>query len=191
MYTRSEIRHACYRAKNDAATEKNREVLALVEPLLNETQRWANFSEVWDVIVTKNKEIKVVYPESNYDFIHTTLLKAQLFKELGKQFEDLNDREYSLVVQIDQLMLDGVMTWENYNKAWGIVTDPSTNSIKTTLYNAPTNQIEVTAEMIEASKKDADGSPLKQQEPNVLMAEPMSAEQKSAFEKFLANQYKG
>jgi hypothetical protein len=193
MYTRSEIRHSCYRAKNGAATEKNRTILALVEPLLESHQRYENFAEVWDVIVTKNKEIKIVYPETDKDFIHSTLLKAQLYVEMGKSLEDMSDREYSLVMQIEQLMLEKVMTWENYNKVWGIVVDPSTNSIKTAMYNVPSNQIEVTAEMIEASKKDADGNPFTPATlpTTVVEANPMDAAQKKAFEEFLAKKYKG
>ena len=48
QYTRSEIRHACYRAKNGLITEKIAPILSLVEPLLEEHQNWDNFSKVWD-----------------------------------------------------------------------------------------------------------------------------------------------
>lgn len=191
MYQRSEIRHACYRAKKNAATEKNREILALIEPLLESHQRWDNFAEVWDVIVTKDKTLKIVYPETDQDYIHSTLLRAQLFAEMGKNFDDLDDRAFSLVTQVQQLMLDGVMTWDNYNKVWGVIVDKSTNSIKTSMYNVKSNQIEVTAEMIEASKKDADGSPLNTQEPTVVEAKPMDEQQRKMFEEFLAKKYKG
>jgi len=194
MYTRSEIRHACYRAKNKAVSEKNKPILALVEPLMQHNHRWDNFSEVWDVIVTKNKEIKIVYPETNYDYIHTTILKAQLYDEMGKSMEDLDDRALSLFMQVDQIMLNGVMSLANYSKSWGVVVDPSTNSIKTQLYNVSSNQIEVTPEMIEASKKDADGnafSEKKEQESNVLEMKPMDDAQRKAFEEFLAKKYKG
>ena len=194
MFSRSEIRHACYRAKNNRVSEKNREILALVEPLMQHNHRWDNFAEVWDVIVTKDKQIKIVYPETNQDYIHTTLLKAALFVEMGRPLDDLDDRAFSLVSQVEQLMLDGVMTWANYNTVWGVVVDPSTNSIKTTMYNLKSTQIEVTAEMIEASKKDADGSAFtekQEQPPTVLEMKPMDEAQRKAFEEFLAQKYKG
>lgn len=192
MFSRSEIRHACYRAKNKVATARNREILALVEPLMQHNHRWDNFAEVWDVIVTRDKEIKIVYPETNYDYIHTTLLKAVLYVELGRPFDDLDDRAFSLVTQVEQLMLDGVMTWANYNTVWGVVVDPSTNSIKTTMYNVKPSQIEVTAEMIEASKKDADGSAFTSSQEvatTTLEMKSMDEAQRKAFEEFLATKH--
>lgn len=192
MYTRSEIRHACYRAKNNAATEKNLEILKHVEPLLQTHHRWDNFAEVWDVIIGKGGVIKIVYPETNSDYIHSTLLKAQLYVEMGKNFEDLDDRAFSLVNQVEQLMLDGVMTWENYNKVWGIEVDSQYKALKTVLYNTKSSQIEVTEEMIEASKKDADGSAFgAAQASNVLEAKPMEDHLQKMFEEFLAKKYKG
>ena len=191
MYTRSEIRHSCYRAKNNAVTEKNRVILDLVEPLMQHNHRWDNFAEVWDVMVTKENQIKIVYPETNYDYIHSTLLKATLYNEMGRSFTDLDDRAYSLVVQVEQIMLDGIMTWENYNTVWGVEVDITTNSIRTRMYNTKSTQIEVTQEMIEASKKDADGSAFSVPTSNVLETSPMSKEQQKDFEEFLAKRNKG
>lgn len=191
MYNRSEIRHACYRAKNNAISEKNRIILDIVEPMLDRHQRWENFGEVWDVALSKDKQIKIVYPETDYDFIHTVLLKAALYTEMGKSLQDLADREYNLVLQVEHLMLEGVMTWENYNKKWGVVVDKTTNSISTKMYNVSSGQIEVTQEMIEASKKDADGSAFSEKTANILEVKPMDPEQQKAFEEFLAKKYKG
>jgi len=191
MYTRSEIRHACYRAKNNAVTEKNRVILDLVEPLMMHNHRWDNFAVVWDVMVTKDDQIKIVYPETNYDYIHSTLLKAALYNEMGRSFTDLDDRAYSLVMQVEQIMLDGIMTWENYNTVWGVEVDSATNSLRTRMYNVKSTQIEVTQEMIEASKKDADGSAFSEPQTTVLEMTPMSEGQKKAFEEFLAKRNKG
>lgn len=195
MYSRSEIRHACFRAKNKVATEKNKQILSLIEPMLEIHQRWENFSDVWDVIVTKDKQIKIVTPEKDKDFIHTTLLKASLYKELGKDFTDLEDREYNIVVQVEQIMLDKIMNWSNYNKTWGVVFDEISNVLKTVQYNVNSNQITVTQEMIEASKKDADGNPFigeeAEKEQVALELKPMDEYQKKQFEEFLAKKYKG
>lgn len=191
MYQRSEIRHACYRAKNGSVMENNKEILARVEPLLEIHQNWKNFGEVWDVIVTKSSDIKIVYPETNHDFIHRTLLKAQLYSELGKPFTDLDDRAYSLTQQVEQLMLNDIMTWENYNTVWGVAINGEINSIKTVLYNSKPSQIEVTDDMIEASKKEADGSAFSEQKPNILQLQQMNETQTKAFEDFIARKYKG
>jgi hypothetical protein len=153
--------------------------------------RWDNFAVVWDVMVTKDDQIKIVYPETNYDYIHSTLLKAALYNEMGRSFTDLDDRAYSLVMQVEQIMLDGIMTWENYNTVWGVEVDSATNSLRTRMYNVKSTQIEVTQEMIEASKKDADGSAFSEPQTTVLEMTPMSEGQKKAFEEFLAKRNKG
>lgn len=189
MYSRSEFRHACYRAKKGAATSENRQVLALIEPLMEPQHRWENFASEWDVIVTKDNQVKIVFPEKSYDFIHSTLLKAALYDEMGKSFSDLSDREFNIVMQIEQLMLDGVMTWSNYNSLWGVTLDSANNHIKTVMYSKGSSQIEVSEDMIKASMKDADGNPLSQPETNILETKPMTAEQKQQFEEFLARKY--
>jgi hypothetical protein len=191
MFKRSEIRHACYRAKKGLITESVQPILASVEPLLGPGQRWENFGKEWDVIITADKKLCIIKPETDYDFIHSTLVEAALYKRQGVDFDSFSDRQLSIINQVELLMLDGIMSWENYNKAWGVTIERDTNQLRTRQYNVKSTQIEVTEEMIQASKKDADGSVLTRQEPNVLEAEPMSAEQKRMFEEFLAKKYKG
>lgn len=189
MYTRSEIRHACFRAKNNAATEENKKVLAIVEPLLDVHQRWENFGTVWDVLLDSNSNIIIIKPETDYDFIHTTCIEASLYKKNGIKFDSFSDRQKNIIVTVETLMLDNLMSWESYGKAWGVEIDQSTKTIKTRLYNVRSSQIEVTDEMIKSSMKDADGSAFTEKEENVLEAKPMNAEQQKAFEEFLAKKY--
>ena len=190
MYTRSELRHACYRAKKGVATEKNQLLLDLIKPLLQPHQRWENFSKVWDILVSKSGDIKVIKPETNYDYIHNTLLEASLYAKQGIDFDSFDDNQMNIIEQVEILMLDNIMSWKNYNRVWGVEIDPELKTLKTKLYNVDPGQIEVTQEMIEASKKDADGNPLSaQQEPNVLEMKPMSDAQSKAFEEFLAKKY--
>lgn len=189
MYRRSEIRHACFRAKKNAATEENKKVLAIVEPLLDVHQRWENFGTVWDVLLDSNSNIIIIKPETDYDFIHTTCIEASLYKKNGIKFDSFSDRQKNIIVTVETLMLDNLMSWESYGKAWGVEVDQSTKTIKTRLYNVRSSQIEVTDEMIKSSMKDADGSAFTEKEENVLEAKPMNAEQQKAFEEFLAKKY--
>jgi hypothetical protein len=184
MYSRSDVRHACFRAKKNVASENNKIILQQVEKLLIPGQRWDNFTKVWDLLVDKTGKIVIIKPETDYDFVHSTCLEASLYFRKNMGFDDFSDRQRNIVLIVETLMLDNLMSWDNYGKAWGVEIEPVTNILKTKLYNVTSKQVEVTPEMITASMKDADGSPLS--EPKVLEAKPMTPEQKEAFEEFLA-----
>lgn len=189
MYTRSELRHACFRAKKGAATEKNQPFLDIIQPLLKVHERWENFGKVWDILISKSGDVKIVKPETNYDFIHSTLIEASLYTRQKISFDCFDDRQSGIISQVEALMLDNLMTWENYNKVWGVELDPTLKTLRTKMYNVDPGQIEVTEQMIEASKKDADGSALSTPEPNVLEMKTMTDEQSKEFEAFLAKKY--
>lgn len=190
MYTRSELRHACFRAKKGAVLDKHQPLLDILQPLLKPYQQWKNFSTVWDILVGSSGEIKIVKPETNYDYIHSTLLEASLYAKQGVDFDSFDDRQMNVITQVQILMLDNIMNWKNYNKVWGVELDPELKVLKTKLYNIDPKQKAVTQEMIEASKKDADGTAMSlPPEPNVLEMRPMNEEQSRIFEQFLARQY--
>ena len=189
MYSRSELRHACYRAKNNAVSEQQKPIVEMIEALLSPGQRFENFTELWDILVTKTSVIKIVKPEANYDFIHSTLLEAAIYAKQNSSFDALEDRQLNIIAQVEALMLGDLMSWHNYNKTWGVELDPTLKTLKTKLYNIDTKQKEVTAEMIEASKKDADGSVMTLSQPNVLEMKTMTDEQAKSFEAFLAKKY--
>lgn len=190
MYTRSELRHACFRAKKGAISEKHQPLLDVLTPLLKPYQKWENFSTVWDILVTGSGDVKIVKPETDYDYIHNTLLEASLYARQGIDFDSFDDRQMNIIIQVQSIMLDNIMSWSNYNKVWGVEVDLELKIIKTKLYNLKPAQKEVTQEMIEASKKDADGAPMTAiPQPNVLEMKPMTEEQSRAFEEFLAKKY--
>lgn len=190
MYTRSELRHACFRAKKGAVTEKNQPLLDIIQPLLQVHQRWENFTKEWDILVTNSGEVKIIKPETNYEYVHNTLLEAALYAKQGIDFDSFDDRQMNIINQVEILMLDNIMKWANYNRVWGVEIDPELKTMRTKLYNVDPKQIEVTQEMITASMKDADGNPLSPpKEPNVLEMKPMTDEQNKAFEEFLAKKY--
>lgn len=189
MYSRSELRHVCYRAKNKAVSEQQKPIVEFIESLLEVGQRFENFTELWDILVAKNGDVKIVKPESDYDFVHSTLIEASLYARQKISFDCFDDRQTSIVTQVEVLMLENLMTWTNYNKVWGVVLDPKLKTLSTKMYNVDPRQLEVTEQMIEASKKDADGSALSTPEPNVLEVKTMTDEQSKEFEAFLAKKY--
>lgn len=192
MITRSDLRNACYRAKKGVAQDKHRPLLDMIEPLLDVHQRWENFPAVWDVMV-KGDEVKIITPETDYDYIHSTILEASLLDRKGISFDSFDDRQANIITIVQILMLDGIMTWENYNKDWGVKIDPELKQLQTVMYKVKPSQIQVTDEMIKASMKDADGNPLSEQQATEteLEIKLMSAKQRKEFEKFLAEKQEG
>ena len=188
MITRSEIRHACYRAKNNAATEKNLELLSIVEPLLHPHQRWENFADVWDIIYT-NGEVKSVSPEVDLEYIKTVCQEKSI--EVKYNIDEASiktdERKENVITIVESKMLDGKMTWENYGQKWGVEIDPVLKAINTKLYHE-VSQKAVTVEMIEASKISLDSAPYigEQAVETEMEAKPMTPEQQAAFEAFLA-----
>jgi hypothetical protein len=190
MTTRSEYRNACFRAKKNVLADKQLPLIEEIKVLMEPHQHWSNFSVEWDIMINKDKQLSIITPESNYDYAHNTLLEASLLFRKDIPFDDFDDRQMNIVNIIDSLMLDGVMTWGNYNKVWGIALDPVTKQFSTLLYKETKNQLDVTDEMIKASMKDADGSAFTSPKTEtVLEANPMDVAQQKAFEEFLAKKY--
>jgi hypothetical protein len=192
MITRSDLRNACYRAKKNVAEPRHQALLDMILPLLAEHQRWDNFPSVWDLLI-KGDEIKIITPESDFDYIHNTLLEISLYTKKGMfEISELDDRQLNIYTIVDIIMLEGVMKWETYNKTWGVAIDPELNQIRTIQYNVKSSQIEVTDEMIQSSMKDADGNALTaipSIPETVFDMKPMEDSQKGAFEEFLKRKY--
>jgi len=189
MYKRSELRHSCFRAKKGTATEENKKVLESIEPLLKVGQTFKNFSDVWDILIDPKGKIVIIKPEVNYDYIHSTCIEASLYKKQGIDFDSFDDRQMNIITIVESQMLEGVTSWENYNRIWGVEVDKVLKFIKTKVFKATQLQIEVTEEMINASMKEE--VPVQVEEtPVQLSAELMSQETKNAFEEFLAKKYK-
>jgi hypothetical protein len=189
MYSRSELRHVCFRAKNNAVSDQQKSIKEMIESLLSVGQRFENFTTLWDVLVTKSGDVKIIKPETDYDYIHSTLIEASLYTRQKISFDCFDDRQSNIITQVESLMLENLMNWENYNRVWGVELDPTLKTMKTKLYNVDPRQKQVTDEMIEASKKDADGSALSTPVPNVLETKPMTDQQAKEFEAFLAKKY--
>jgi hypothetical protein len=188
---RSDVRYACTRAKNGNASGEFQLILDQVKALLAPHQRWDNFKTVWDVLIDRSGGIVIIKPETDFNYIHSTCLEASFIAKKGLSFLDLTERQANIVTIVEASMLDSLMTWENYNNAWGIEVDQDLKSIKTKLYNVQDNQITVTDEMIEASKKTPEGitAPIEER-PVTLTAQPMTDEQIKTFNKMLKSKSK-
>jgi hypothetical protein len=149
--TRSDIRHACYRAKNNQPA--NMEALTLVEAKLVKGEKWETFAVEWDVLLTASGDIVIIKPEIDYDFVHSTCLEAALYKKKGLEW-DFDQRATNVLQIVELNMLDN-MKWAEYNKTWGVYIDYELKKIHTKSFR--TKQNVVTADMIEASKK-SDGA---------------------------------
>lgn len=156
MYKRSDIRYACTRAKNKNAAADHQPILNEVSKLLKSHQRWENFKTTWDLLVDKDNNIVIIDPETDRDFVHSTCLEYS-FSIKNNIPASFTDRQNNIISIVDAMMLDGKMSWNNYNKTWGVEIDYETKMIKTKMYNIPSNQITVTPEMIKASMKEPEG----------------------------------
>jgi hypothetical protein len=67
----------------------------------------------------------------------------------------MDSRKQNIITIVDILMLDGKMTWENFEAVWGVGFDAQIKMIYTKMF-VPTTQKTVTEEMIQASKISKD-----------------------------------
>jgi hypothetical protein len=151
--TRSEVRHALFRMKSGLPRSECQHIYDTVEPMIPGGESWATFSTNWDVLV-HHDEIQVVKPEVDYDFIHNTCLEFAMCKKHGVDM-DMTSRQNNIIQIVEASMLEGKMTWDTYNKTWGVYVDRDVKRIHTKLFITMVN--EVTPEMIAASIK-SDGA---------------------------------
>ncbi len=148
---RSDIRHACYRIKNNQPYKP--ELIALVEPKLLNGEKWSDFSNTWDVLLDSNDQVVIIKPEVDYDYVHSVCLEAALYKKKGFDW-DFDSRAMNVIQIVELNMMDN-MKWEDYNKTWGVYVDLEIKKIHTKLFKTVQNI--VTPEMIQASQK-SDGA---------------------------------
>lgn len=181
---RSEIRHALYRAKNGILADDKKHIYDMVEPKLPAPETWATFAKNWDIFY-KDGEITVIKPETDYDFIHTTCLEKSLHEKNGLVM-DATDRQLNTIQIVELNMLEGKMTWANYNKTWGVSVDHELKRVATRLFNTSVN--EVTEEMIKNSApSDGNAMTAIPEIPVVAVDEmvPMTDDEVVRFESFI------
>ena len=150
---RGEIRHSCYRMKNGVATDKNKEIAKVVEPLLKEGQTWSNFSTEWDIMLDLNKNIVVIKPELGEHYIHSTCLEKKLYEKKGLSDEEFDNRQRNIIDIVESVMLDGIMQWSNYNEVWQTRVNKENGVVETHLKKQVNTQKPVTEDMIQGSMR--------------------------------------
>lgn len=159
-YPKSKIRYACYRAKNGCALEKHKEILEYVEQFLGPEHKWERFSVTWDIIVDPSTgQIEIIKPEDDFNFVNNTCLEAKILAKKKLPLDDFSKRQNNVLKIIESHMLGGIMTWDNYGEVWEVNLDSATKQITTKMLNVNPNQIRVTQEMIDASKRNPDEIP--------------------------------
>jgi hypothetical protein len=160
MYPKSKIRYVCYRAKNNCILDKHKEILEYVEQFLGPEHKWDRFSVTWDILVDrKTGQLEIIKPEDDINYIHNTCLEAKILAKKGLSFDDFNQRQENIIKIVETHMLSGIMDWTNYGEVWDVDVSNNVKQITTKMINVKTSQIEVTEEMIEASKRYPDEIP--------------------------------
>ena len=153
--TRSDLRYALYRMKKNTANDQHQQLAKLVVDQLPHGESWSTFANRWDVFVDSNGKITVIRPEDDYSFVFNTCLEKAMCERQGVDMEP-TPRQANVIQIVELNMLEGKMTWSNFNRAWSVHVDPELKRISTHLATTVVNQ--VTDEMIAASVQ-SDGSP--------------------------------
>ena len=124
MYNRADARLVAFRKKKGRTVPKGKEdYVSLIENLMEPGDKWDNFSERWDILVTP-KEVKRAEPEKDEMFIANTIVEIKTKLSLGVSIEEieenLSDRERNLYNIIEVNYLGPVVKWEEYNDTWGV-----------------------------------------------------------------------
>jgi hypothetical protein len=140
--------------KNKAeVAEDKKYIVKLVETIIPEGESWDTFSLKWDILLDQLGDIYPIVPESDYDYVHSVCLEIALSKKHSIPL-NLDKRALNVYTIVELNMMEN-MTWDEYNKTWGVYIDYELKKIHTKLFK--TKQNIVTPEMIEDSKK-SDGA---------------------------------
>lgn len=152
MYTRYEVRNACFR-KSKGAEAKIPEIVEILDPLIKEKNwGWHSFGKTWDIVIHKDKGIIPVPYVTDLTLVESVCsqMKLTVEHEIDKEW-DIG--EQAIIELIESQFLEGIMTWENYRDEWAVRKETDTDRIITYLLNRQPNQFEVTQEMIDAKLK--------------------------------------
>jgi hypothetical protein len=185
----SEVRNACYRVKNGNRREEHKSLLESIEKQFEPSQNWSNFVSEWDMLISKEGVATVIKPEKDIAAINRLILEYAIHKKLGSTLE-MTPLQQNIIFQVEQMMLDKIMNWSNYNVDWGVkFYEHTPGRIETIMYNTASDQILVSDEMI-ANSKIGDGAEIKKTPENILVAKKMTPDQELEFKKFMEKKNK-
>jgi len=180
MLTNYIVRNNCFRVKK-GNQPKHPEIIAEVEQLKGKFA-WADFADVWDVVV-KNNKIVVFESVKDISAVSEVCAKRAMIEELNIARE-WSPQEDAVIHMIECQFLDGKMSWKNYKKAWKVSWNDEQKRIVTELLKLPKTQTPVTQEMID--KKLAEQLTQSSSGSN-LTARPMSADEIKHYREMLVN----
>lgn len=152
MLTRYEIRNTAYKMKNGKPPVFP-EVVELLQPLLDEKGfYWADFPEIWDVVVVKG-EYKVIHAIRNLPAVEMICAQKQMAEKVGAD-PDFDDQGNAIVESIETQFLDDIMSWSNYGREWGVTKDDTGRIITKLIKRKPVQKVEITQDVIDQKIKE-------------------------------------
>lgn len=147
MFTRSEVRHTCYRLKKDLPVKKGNEWLAEhIENAKLDTDDWEDFSIKWDLHVSRDKITRII-PETDRAFVNDTCVEIKTKVSMGVSKEEvyatLNIRKRNIFDFIELNFAGENVPWDKYNDTWGIGIDFQTKRIEVSRHNTVRNEVKV------------------------------------------------
>lgn len=147
MFTRSEVRHTCYRLKKGLPPKEGNEWLEEhISEAKFDSDSWEDFSTVWDVYVTKEKITRII-PETDEAYVNNTCveIKTKISMGISKEeiYSSLDLRKRNIFNFIELNFAGEEVPWDRYNEIWGTSIDYQTKRIEVSRYNTVRNEVKV------------------------------------------------
>ena len=144
-FTRAEVRYNCFAMKR-GATPKRPDIIEEIEKLKGALE-WSTYLSEWDVVVFPER-IAIIQTIRDLSKVAEVCSFKYVAEKTGVQMDKLTDEEKAIIDMVETQFLEGRMNWLNYRKVWGVKWDDERGRVETYLLNVPSNQLEVTQEMI-------------------------------------------
>lgn len=147
MFTRSEVRHTCYRLKKGLPAKAGNEWLEEhISEAKFDSDSWEDFSIKWDLHVSKDKITRII-PEIDQAYVNNTCveIKTKVSVGISKEeiYETLDIRKRNIFDFIELNFAGEEVPWEKYNETWGTDIDYQTKRIEVSRYNTVRNEVKV------------------------------------------------
>lgn len=163
---RADVRLVGYRKKSNLEyPERFKKEYEELQKVKLSTDKWEDFSILWDVFVNKDKVVRIV-PELDYNYVNTTCIEIKTKISLGISEEEiektLNDRQLNIYNIVNLHYLGDTVDWNTYNLEWGIKIDHDSNRME--VYSKKTDN-----QIIKPVKKDSEKDILSKKIKEILM----------------------
>lgn len=143
---RSEVRHTCFRKKNDQPYKpSNQYIIDMVEEKMT-GEKWEDFSDEWDVFV-KGDLVEIIIPESDTGFITSACVKIKTMVEMGLDIDEveakLTNREMNVYEIVNLNYAGRDVPWKEFNETWGVEVDHNAKRFQPIRKNTQRNEVEI------------------------------------------------